>query len=54
MESYRLDEEAEVLLSPSFGQVEPRELAGWLLDSGRNLRLQVQLHKALWGEERGR
>ena len=53
-DAHRLDEQADVLLSPSFGQLEASELAGWLLDSGRDLRLQVQLHKALWGEERGR
>jgi 7-carboxy-7-deazaguanine synthase len=32
----------------------PRDLAGWLLDSGLEARLQLQLHKLLWPErERG-
>jgi len=43
-----------VLLSPSWGQVEPRELAEWILADRLDVRLQVQLHKVLWGNEPGR
>ena len=43
----------QVLFSPSFGQIEPRELAEWILADRLDVRLQVQLHKLLWGEERG-
>ena len=38
-----------VLFSPAFGQVEPQELARWLLASRRRARLQLQLHKLIWG-----
>jgi 7-carboxy-7-deazaguanine synthase len=44
----------QVLLSPSWGQVEPRELAEWILADRLDVRLQVQLHKILWGNEPGR
>ena len=44
----------QVLLSPSWGQVEPRELADWILADRLDVRLQVQLHKYLWGNEPGR
>ena len=44
----------EVLLSPSHGQVDPRELAEWMLEDRSPARLQVQLHKLLWGEAQGR
>jgi 7-carboxy-7-deazaguanine synthase len=44
----------QVLLSPSWGQVEPRELAEWILADRLDVRLQVQLHKVLWGNEPGR
>jgi len=44
----------QVLLSPSWGQVEPRQLAEWILADRLNARLQVQLHKLLWGNEPGR
>ena len=44
----------QVLLSPSWGQVEPRDLAEWILADRLDVRLQVQLHKVLWGHEPGR
>ncbi|HSW32310.1 MAG TPA: 7-carboxy-7-deazaguanine synthase QueE [Steroidobacteraceae bacterium] len=44
----------QVLLSPSWGQVDPRELAEWILADRLGVRLQVQLHKYLWGNEPGR
>jgi 7-carboxy-7-deazaguanine synthase len=43
-----------VLFSPSFGQVEARDLAQWILDERLPVRLQVQLHKYLWGDTPGR
>lgn len=44
----------QVLFSPSWGQQEARELAEWILQDKLDVRLQVQLHKYLWGEEPGR
>jgi len=44
-------ERVPVLFSPSFGQVAPRDLAKWVLDSRRPARLQLQLHKVIWGAE---
>jgi 7-carboxy-7-deazaguanine synthase len=44
----------QVLFSPSWGQVEPRELAEWILADRLAVRLQIQLHKILWGNEPGR
>jgi 7-carboxy-7-deazaguanine synthase len=49
-----LDALCTVLFSPSFGQVEPRDLAQWILDERLPVRLQVQLHKYLWGDTPGR
>jgi 7-carboxy-7-deazaguanine synthase len=43
-----------VLLSPSWGQLEARDLAEWILADRLDVRLQVQLHKYLWGNEPGR
>jgi 7-carboxy-7-deazaguanine synthase len=40
-----------LLFSPVHGEVEPRDLAGWLLASGIDGRLQLQLHKLLWGPD---
>jgi 7-carboxy-7-deazaguanine synthase len=43
-----------VLFSPSHQQLPARELAGWILEDRLPVRLQVQLHKILWGDEPGR
>jgi 7-carboxy-7-deazaguanine synthase len=37
-----------VLFSPGFGQVNPTELAAWILESRLPIRLQLQQHKILW------
>jgi 7-carboxy-7-deazaguanine synthase len=50
----RLDEVCTVLFSPSFGQLEPRDLAEWILADRLPVRFQLQLHKVLWGDRPGR
>jgi len=45
---------AQVLFSPVWGQVAPRDLADWIIADRLPVRLQVQLHKYLWGNEPGR
>lgn len=49
-----LDRRCTVFLSPSWGQQDPAELAEWMLADRLPARLQLQLHKILWGEEPGR
>lgn len=44
----------QVLFSPVYGGLAPRTLAEWILADRLPVRLQTQLHKALWGEEPGR
>lgn len=51
---HRLYERCEVLFSPSYGQIDAAELADWILADRLPVRMQVQLHKILWGEARGR
>lgn len=51
---HRLADTCDVLFSPSFGQVSPRELADWIVADRLPVRFQIQLHKYLWGDERGR
>ena len=46
---YRLTERHQVLFSPVWGDLEPRQLAEWILADGLNVRVQIQLHKLLWG-----
>jgi 7-carboxy-7-deazaguanine synthase len=52
--AHGLTTKCAVLFSPSFGQVEPRDLAQWILDERLPVRLQIQLHKILWGDAPGR
>jgi 7-carboxy-7-deazaguanine synthase len=52
--SHGLANRCAVLFSPSFGQVEARDLAQWILDERLPVRLQIQLHKVLWGDTPGR
>ena len=54
IEQRDLAAQCAVLFSPSFGQVEPRELAQWIIDERLPVRLQIQLHKVLWGDTPGR
>jgi 7-carboxy-7-deazaguanine synthase len=51
---HRLDARCPVLFSPSHGQLPARTLADWVLRDRLPVRLQIQLHKALWGGEPGR
>jgi 7-carboxy-7-deazaguanine synthase len=43
-----------VLFSPAYGQLEPAALAEWILRDRLPVRMQIQLHKLLWGEQPGR
>ena len=45
---HRLDERFAVLVSAVFGKVSPCALAEWLLASGLNARMQLQMHKYVW------
>jgi len=41
-----------LLISPVWGEVDLEALAGWILEDALPVRLQVQLHKLVWGPER--
>jgi len=44
-----LEGRVAVLLSPVHGRVEPSDLARWILESGVEARLNLQLHRIVWG-----
>jgi 7-carboxy-7-deazaguanine synthase len=54
LREHRLDAICPVLVSPVAGRLEPARLAEWVLRDRLPVRLQVQLHKVIWGAERGR
>ena len=47
---YDLSKRCEVLFSPSYQQQPLEDLAGWILADKLKARLQVQLHKYIWGD----
>jgi 7-carboxy-7-deazaguanine synthase len=48
---YRLESRCPVLISPVFGDVQPVDVAQWIMESKLNVRLQMQLHKYIWEPE---
>lgn len=40
-----------VLISPAWGQIDLQQLAGWIASSGLQVRMQLQLHKYIWGPD---
>ena len=54
LDEHRLHERVgEVLFSPSFGQIEPVQLAEWIIADNLPVRFQLQLHKLLWNDTPG-
>lgn len=51
---HELTKRCAVLFSPAQGQLAPKDVAEWILRDRLPVRLQVQLHKLLWGNEAGR
>ena len=45
---------SDVLFSPVYENLKPVDLADWILEKQLNVRLQVQLHKLLWGDQKGK
>lgn len=56
---FKLDELAlpgrigEVLFSPVHGDLNPQDLANWIIKDNLPVRFQLQLHKILWGDQPG-
>lgn len=51
---YQLSDRCEVLFSPIHGELKPADLADWIVADNLPVRMQLQLHKYLWGDEQGR
>lgn len=54
IQKYHLVEQCEVLFSPSYKELSPGKLGDWILEDRLSVRLQIQLHKMLWGDAPGR
>lgn len=54
LRGHGLEQRCMVLFSPVQGELEPAQLAQWILDDRLPVRFQLQLHKVLWGNAPGR
>ena len=52
--AHQLTTLCDVVLSPVAGQLNPTDLAEWILADGLTVRFQIQLHKLLWSDARGK
>ncbi len=50
----KLNERCEILFSPSYEELPAKDLADWILRDALPVRLQMQIHKLLWGNQPGR
>lgn len=51
LQEHQLTDRCSVLFSTVFGKLSPRQLAEWLLEDNLKVRLQLQMHKYIWGPE---
>lgn len=51
LRQYSLDKKCHVLFSPVYEKLNIRDLALWILEDQLPVRLQTQLHKAIWGKD---
>ncbi len=49
--SYNLPEICTVLIAPVFSRLDPKQVAEWIINDNLNVRLQLQLHKYIWGPD---
>ncbi|WP_316368623.1 7-carboxy-7-deazaguanine synthase QueE [Candidatus Thiodiazotropha sp. CDECU1] len=54
LEQFRIMDRCEVLFSPAQDQMNPTQLADWMVEDRVLARMQLQLHKLLWGNQPGR
>lgn len=53
IEAHRLDQKTQLLFSPSCPELNPTDLANWILQDQLPVRFQIQLHKILWNDAPG-
>jgi 7-carboxy-7-deazaguanine synthase len=54
LSEYDLASRCEILFSPIHSELKPAELADWIIEDNLPVRMQIQIHKYLWGDEQGR
>lgn len=54
LKNLKLNEKAQILFSPSWDKLDNKDLAEWILQDRLPVRMQLQMHKILWDDVRGR
>lgn len=54
LQQYQLNTFCQVLFSPSYQQLSATDLANWIVEDCLPIRMQIQLHKYLWGDVAGK
>jgi len=54
IQEFKLEKRCHLLFSPSYTELQPKSLAQWILDDHLPVRMQLQLHKVIWGDVPGR
>lgn len=54
LHEYKLAQRCEVLFSPAYQQLPLDDLANWVLSDELPVRVQIQLHKLIWGDQPGK
>ena len=53
LDQYKLPQKCSVLFSPVYQKLDVTDLGDWILKDQLHVRMQIQLHKLLWGEKSG-
>ena len=48
IEEYKLNQICDILISPVYGEIEPKEIVKWILEDNLKVRFQIQMHKEIW------
>ena len=53
LDQYKLTQKCSILFSPVYQKLDVTDLGDWILKDQLHVRMQIQLHKLLWGEKPG-
>jgi len=52
IQKHHLNQICPILFSPVYNKIDISKLAAWILEDGLNVKLQIQLHKHIWGSDK--
>ena len=52
IEEFKLNQICDILISPVYGEIEPKEIVKWILEDNLKVRFQIQMHKEIWSADK--